>query len=237
MSKYRACIIGAGRIGVEFEDCHARAYKQHPDIDLVAIFDKKLKKADAAADRWHVPCIGDQYWSMGELGLDIVSICTPPQTHLEVTIAALACNTQLKAIYCEKPIAILLDDAREMVDRCREQNVMLFINHQRRFGRPTFSFARGLFNTGTHMVDLLCQYFGPVKEVTKNCIHFNHISVDIKDLGTQDYVFDLKIPTHDLVIRGVEHIVNCIEGKATPVSTGDDGLADLEVLWKLKNLS
>jgi len=234
---YNCAIIGAGRIGVEFEDCHARAYKVNPKCDLVAIFDKDLSKADAAASKWEVPIIGEQYWNMGELAIDIVSICTPPQTHLQVVIDMLACNTTLKAIYLEKPISILLSDGIEIVERCKEHNVLLIINHQRRFGNPTFSFSRGLFNTGTHMVDLLRQYFGEVTNVTKDCIQFKHIKVDINQLDIDKPVFELKIPTHDLIIKGVNHIIDCLEKGTKCLSTGEDGLKDIEVLWKLKNLS
>jgi predicted dehydrogenase len=231
---YNAAIIGAGRIGVEFEDCHARAYKDHPSTELVAIFDRQLDKADKAADKWNVPIVGDQYWGMGELGLDIVSICTPPQTHLGVVKDVLVCNPNLKAIYCEKPITIILEEAREMVAVCKEAGVLLVINHQRRFGTPTFTFSRGLFNTGTHMVDLLRQYFGEVKNVTQDCIHFERISVNIQELDIQGHVFELKIPTHDLIVRGVRHIVDCLDNGTPCLSTGEDGLKDIEVLWKLK---
>jgi predicted dehydrogenase len=235
--QYNCAIVGAGRIGVEFEDCHARAYKVNPKCDLLAIFDKRLDKAGAAADKWECPTMGDQYWCMGELGIDIVSICTPPQTHLQVVIDMLACNNELKAIYCEKPISILLSDAIEMVERCREHNVLLVINHQRRFGRPTFTFSRGLFNTGTHMVDLLRQYFGEVRDVEKDVIHFKDISVDIKELTIDTPTFELKVPTHNLIVKGVEHIIDCIENGTKCVSTGEDGLKDIEVLWDLKQLS
>jgi predicted dehydrogenase len=234
---YRAAIVGAGRIGTEFQDSHARAYHVNPNTELLAIFDKRFNKAYEAAMKWEVPVMGDQYWGIGELGIDIVSICTPPQTHLEIVKDMLMCNQGLQAIYCEKPITIDLDEAKEMIALCREANVLLQINHQRRFGRPTFTFSRGIFNTGTHMVDMLRQYFGEVMEVSKNTLQFRDITVDIQELDIEKPVFEFKIPTHDLIVKGVEHLVDCIENKHDSISNGETALATLEVLWELKKLS
>jgi predicted dehydrogenase len=234
---YNCAIVGAGRIGSEFEDCHARAYKYNPDCHLVGIFDKNLEKAAAAAGKWDVPVCGDQYWCMGELGVEIVSICTPPQSHLKVLVDMIGCNQLLKCVYMEKPIAILEHEGKEIVERCKEAGILLVVNHQRRFGVPVFTFSRGLFNTGTHMVDLLRQYFGEVKQVNKDQLVFERITVNLRELDTQTPTFELKIPTHDLIVRGVEHIVDCLKNGAPCKSTGEDGLKDIEILWELKRKS
>jgi len=231
---YSAAIIGAGRIGCEFFDSHARAYKSNTNTNLLAIFDKQFKKAMEAGKEWDVPVIGDQYWEMGELGIDIVSICTPPRTHLAVAKDMLMCNKGLRAIYCEKPIAIEIDEAKEMIELCKERNVVLQINHQRRFGTPTFTFSRGIFNTGTHMVYLLKQYFGEITDVTKNQLHFENIVVDIQELSIEKHVFELGIPTQDLILKGVEHLVECLEQGHDSKSNGECALRDLEVIWRLK---
>jgi predicted dehydrogenase len=234
MSRYRVAIIGAGRIGCEFDDCHARAYKENPNTELVAIIDKRFDKALEAAKKWNVPITGDEYWQLGELGLDIVSICTPPQTHYSVLKDMLIANPQLSAIYCEKPIAIDLEDAHEMIAACKERNVILQINHQRRFGTPTFFYSRGLFNTGTHMVDLLRQYFGEVISVEKGRLLFKDIIVDINEIDVTKSVFEFKIPTNDLIKKGVEHLIDCIKNKHESISSGEEALKTLEVLWKIK---
>lgn len=231
---YSAAIIGAGQIGCEFFESHARAYKANTNTDLLAIFDRQLKKAIEASKKWDVLVAGNQYWEMGELGIDIVSICTPPRTHLAVVKDMLMCNQSLRAIYCEKPIAIDIDEAKEMIELCKEHNVILQVNHQRRFGTPTFTFSRGIFNTGTHMVDLLRQYFGEVTDVTKNQIHFKNIVVDIQELDIEKPVFEFGIPTHDLILKGVEHLVECLEKGHDSKSNGECALRDLEILWKLK---
>ncbi len=237
MYRHRAAIIGAGRIGAEFEDCHARAYKENSDVELLAIIDKRLDKSLEAVRRWKVPVAGDEYWQLGELGLDIVSICTPPQTHCNILKDMLLANSQLSAIYCEKPIAIDIEEAREMVAACKERNIILQINHQRRFGIPTFFYSRGLFNTGTHMVDLLRMYFGDVVSVSRDKLVFNNITIHVTEVDIDKPVFDFKVPTYDLVKRGVEHLIDCIDNNHDSLSSGEEALKDLEILWELKKSS
>ncbi len=232
--EHRVAIIGAGRIASEFEDCHARAYKQNPKTEIWAIIDKRLDKAADAARKWHIPVAGDEYWQLPELALDIISICTPPQTHCQVLKDIVLYNRDLKAIYCEKPIAIDLDEAREMVTICKERNIILQINHQRRFGIPTFYYSRGLFNTGTHMVDLLRQYFGEPWNITDNKLYFKNITVALEEVPVDKPIFEFKVPAYDLIIKGVEHLVDCIENYHDSISNGEEALKDLEILWKLK---
>jgi len=237
---YRVGLIGAGRIGCEFDDCHARAYKRNPKTDLVAIFDKKFDKAVSACSKWEVPVAGDEI-NIAELGLNIISICTPPQTHFDILQEVLLADSRIKAIYCEKPIAIDLNEAKEMVKMCRDRKVILQVNHQRRFGTPMFTFSRGIFNTGTHMVDLLRQYFGEVKSIRiensgSRFLIFENITIEIQELDIDKPVFEFKIPTHDLIIKGVEHLVDCLDNRHDSISNGEQAIADLEVLWKLKSL-
>jgi predicted dehydrogenase len=231
---YRTAIIGGGRIGVEFDDCHARAYKENPDCELLAIIDKRLDLATKAGEKWDIPIVGNQYETLGELGLDIVSICTPPQTHYEVLKDMLVINPNLKAIYCEKPISIELKEAEEMVELCKEKNVILQVNHQRRFGVPTFYYSRGLFNTGTHLVDMLRMFFGNPVNVTKNTLWFKNIVVKIQELDIDKPVFEFKIDTTDAIKTGVRHLLYCIEHNTESISSGEEALEDLRVLWSLK---
>jgi predicted dehydrogenase len=234
---YRVGLIGAGRIGVEFEDSHARAYKENPNTELLCVFDKKFDKAFNASCKWDIPTCGSDYWMSGELMLDIVSVCTAPQTHLQIVKDMILCHPFLKAIYCEKPITILLEEAREMVEICREKKIILQVNHQRRFGTPVFTYSRGLFNTGTHVVDMLRQYFGDPIKVEKNKLTFKTITININEIDIEQPVFDFKIPTHDLIKRGVEHLVDCLDNGHDSISNGEEGLKTLEVLWSIKKLS
>ena len=111
--------------------------------------------------------------------LDIISICTPQETHANITIDATKSNIQ--AIFCEKPIATTLEDAKNMIKFCKKNNIKLVINHNKRW-ESSFNYAKklielgkigkivsitgyytsGLFVIGTHMLDILMFFCGDV---------------------------------------------------------------------------
>src|SRR5207237_2222073 len=62
--------------------------------------------------------------------LDILAIATPSVSH--ATLTTRAAGAGVRAICCEKPMAVDLGDARAMTDACREAGIPLIINHQRR---------------------------------------------------------------------------------------------------------
>jgi predicted dehydrogenase len=62
--------------------------------------------------------------------VDLVSVVTPPATHMEITLAALDNG---KAVLCEKPMAMNAEEARQMTDRDRAAGVLALIDHELRF--------------------------------------------------------------------------------------------------------
>src|SRR3990167_2639886 len=99
---YRVGLIGCGHIAVEDEDSHFKAYKDCPDTQVVALCDidkQKLKNFT----RYH------SYTSVIQMvkeeNLDIISVCTPVETHKEI-VCIVAPFT--RALYVEKPIATTL---------------------------------------------------------------------------------------------------------------------------------
>ena len=63
--------------------------------------------------------------------LDIVSICTWPPLHCEMVVAA--AESGVKAILCEKPMALNLKEADQMLDSCEKSGTKLVVGHQHRF--------------------------------------------------------------------------------------------------------
>ncbi|MBV9156750.1 MAG: Gfo/Idh/MocA family oxidoreductase [Acidobacteriaceae bacterium] len=185
---YRAGIIGCGRIGCAFDDdprrgyvsTHAGAYTRTPGIELVALSDIDDARLKSYGDKFNVPGRYVDYRRMLETEkLDAVSVCTWDRAHLEIVRAAV--EHRVKAIFCEKPIADSLESADEMVRLCAENDVLLMIDHQRRFhpfhqqlskflrdgglGRiqqVTCYYTAGAANTGSHLFDLLRFYLGDV---------------------------------------------------------------------------
>jgi len=76
--------------------------------------------------------------------VDVVDICTPDRLHREVALAA-ARNG--KHVFCEKPLALTLPEAREMHDCAREYGVVHMVNFVYR-GVPAVQLARKLIAEG-----------------------------------------------------------------------------------------
>ncbi len=176
----RAGIVGCGRIGSGFDDSHAAAYLAASGVTLAALCDAA---PDKLADCGGLLGVCAQYRDYKEMlareKLDILSIATWNGTHLDITKAAVAAG--VRAIFCEKPIADTLAHADEMIALCARHDVLLQVDHQRRFHefyrqlrqmlaagalgqiqQVSFYYCRGIANTGSHVFDLLRFLFGEV---------------------------------------------------------------------------
>ncbi len=126
MSKYRIAIIGLGGMG----GSHADAVKSEENCELVAGADIDLGRAASWAERFGVNVIFDDYEKMlDEQRPDIVIIPTQAPMHHAPTIAAAKRGIH---VFCEKPTALNLIEADEMVETCDEYGVKFSINHIKR---------------------------------------------------------------------------------------------------------
>ena len=76
---------------------------------------------------------------------DVVSICTWPPLHPELTEAAAGAG--VKAVLTEKPMAVDLPGCDRMLAACEGAGALLVVGHQRRL-TPKFSRARALIDEG-----------------------------------------------------------------------------------------
>lgn len=140
MSILKAGIIGLGRIGWKLEDdpkrdhpcTHAGALSSMAGVELVAGSSLHEESANAFKEHWHTKKAYTDYIQMiKENDLDIVGVATHPQTHAQIVkeIATLG----VKGILCEKPIALSLRDADEMIEACHKNGVILMTMHNRRW--------------------------------------------------------------------------------------------------------
>ncbi len=153
MTKFKVGIIGTGRprsetgaTGFGMAHMHARGYEASPDAEIVAACDINPDNLEAFCREHQVP---RGYTSADEMlaneALDIVSICLWPHLHAPMVIKA--AEAGVRAIHCEKPMAVTYGEAKEMVAACQAHDVVLTFNHMRRFGAP-FQKARALLKEG-----------------------------------------------------------------------------------------
>ena len=192
LKKYKAAVIGLGRMGHLFENdplmkkpcAHGGAYTYLKDkVQLVACCDVRQDRLKLFRDKYGVMELYADYKEMlKKEEIDILSVSTHAPEHKEIVVAA--ATSGVKAILCEKPMAGSLKEAEEMIKVCKENNVVLYINHTRRFdviwrkakeiidsgkiGKikviNAYSTA-GLLNGGSHLFDLLRFYNGNVESV------------------------------------------------------------------------
>lgn len=147
-------LIGCGRIGTLLEDdplrgkpcTHAGGFNAIPSVRLAAGCDIDRTRLKRFGERWGVGRLYTDYREMlGREDLDIVCIAT--WTHLHHSMTLDAVRSGVKGIYCEKPIAIDLRQARKMVRTCERHQVPLVINHERRW-EFYYRKARSLIGSG-----------------------------------------------------------------------------------------
>lgn len=200
MNKYKVGIVGCGRMGFLFDEdektikpsSHAGAYKTFDNVDIVAICDIRTDRLNRFKERYgNVNTYYDYNEMLDKEKLDIISVCTPSNLHSDVCIKA---SEHVKAIFCEKPIAMSLKEADQMINACKKNNTLLAIDHIRRwdrtyekikelidnhtYGEVTSIMAYsspGLMNGGVHIIDVIQHIFGKIQCVS------GHI---IKDLST-----------------------------------------------------
>lgn len=115
--KYRVAVVGgAGTWGRHY----LGAYSEHPDCQIVALVDQARDRCQAFADWYEVKVIFDAVMDLLANDLpDIVSIILPVSQNPEAVIAC--AEAEVKAVSCEKPIAVTLSQADEMVSICRDR--------------------------------------------------------------------------------------------------------------------
>src|SRR5690606_1875002 len=118
-----------GRISRNHLDSIARI----DGLELVAVCDIVEERARDAAQAGSVP-----YWTsyermLAEAECDAVAICTPSGLHPAQGIAAARSGKQ---VISEKPMAISLTAADELVRACDDAGVRLFVVKQNRLNPP-----------------------------------------------------------------------------------------------------
>ena len=127
-SKIRVGVIGTGRIG--------RLHIEHlaqdiPEADLVALCSLDRPSMDNLAKQFNVPQTIDDYTELlADPQIDTVLITSATNTHVEISQAAAKAG---KHIFCEKPIALDLEEIDETLAIVGKAGVKFQVGFQRRF--------------------------------------------------------------------------------------------------------
>lgn len=126
---WRIGCIGAGFI---MDDCHLVAYRNY-GLNPVAIASKQRAEAQAVATRHGIETVYDSWMELlQDESLEIIDIAVPPHVQLEIVQEAVK-HKNIKGILCQKPIAMSLEDAQEIVSLAKEAGIALAVNSNMRY--------------------------------------------------------------------------------------------------------
>ncbi len=128
MKKTRIGIIGAGKIA---QRLHLPLYKGIKTAEVKAICDVKKNKAAVLAEKFKIKNIYSDYKKMiKNAGIDAVSVCAPNYLHAPMTIFA---AENKKHVLCEKPMALTMNEMKQMIRACEKNRVKLMVEQAQRF--------------------------------------------------------------------------------------------------------
>jgi predicted dehydrogenase len=145
--------IGIGLIGTGFMGkTHALAYRavravmgDVPACHLEMLCDTPAERAHQMADQFgFARSTADWRALVADPKVDLVSITTPNALHREMALAAIANG---KHVWCEKPMALTLGEAREMADAAKAAGVRTLVGYNY-IKNPAFTHARRLIADG-----------------------------------------------------------------------------------------
>ncbi len=124
--------IGVGIVGAGFaRTTQIPGFRNCAGARIVAITSRHREHAQTVADEFGIEHVANDWKELvARDDVDLVSVVTPPSTHMEITLAALEHG---KAVLCEKPMAMDATEARRMTDRASEAGVLALIDHELRF--------------------------------------------------------------------------------------------------------
>lgn len=115
-------------------------------LEIVAIAGRQEQKTRRIAAQLDVPFATSDWQALvAHDAVELVSIVTPPNLHCEMCMAALAAG---KHVLCEKPMALRLSEARQMLELAQSlPGRLTLIDHELRF-LPALRLARQLVASG-----------------------------------------------------------------------------------------
>ncbi|MFB5269878.1 Gfo/Idh/MocA family protein [Paenibacillus enshidis] len=126
----KIAIVGCGGIA---NGKHMPSLSKQANAEMIAFCDIIKERAEEAAAQYGAEGakVYDDYKEMlKDGGFDVVHVCTPNDSHSEITVAALEADNH---VMCEKPMAKTAAQAREMLEAAKRTGKKLSIAYQNRY--------------------------------------------------------------------------------------------------------
>lgn len=126
---FRIGCIGSGFI---MRDCHLVAYLD-AGFNPYAIASRTFDNAKAVAEERGIPNVYETWQELiQDPQIEILDIAFPPDRQLEVVREAVK-QPHIKGILCQKPLAMNMAEAREIVELCEAAGIKIAVNSNMRY--------------------------------------------------------------------------------------------------------
>jgi predicted dehydrogenase len=203
MKGIRVGVIGVGSLGQH----HARVYAELADAHLVGVADVDAARAGAVADKHGCQAFTDFRALIGHV--EAVSVAVPTLLHHPVAKDCLAAGLH---VLVEKPIAVTLEEGRDLVALASTRGLTLQVGHIERFN-AAFRATRGAIKAPT-LIE--CRRWAP----------FTSRGADV------DVVLDLMIHDLDLVLELVGSPVREVRAQGVSSLSPTTDVAQARVVFR-----
>ena len=124
--KVGVALVGCGRIA----PIHAIALKELPFTEIVMTMDVIRERAEAFAREYGGQPTADYQQVLANPKVEVVQICTPHYNHAQLALKALEAG---KHVLVEKPMALSVEDAKEMIATAQRKGLQLGVIFQNRY--------------------------------------------------------------------------------------------------------
>ncbi|MDB4738969.1 Gfo/Idh/MocA family oxidoreductase [Akkermansiaceae bacterium] len=201
--KLRAGVAGSGSMGRN----HARCYSLIQAVELAAVYDADLKRAQAVAEEFGAKAV-DSLEALAE-ACDLASVAVPTIAHLEVGGELMRRGLH---VLMEKPIAPSVEEAKQLVELAEERDRILQIGHIERFN-PVMRELEAKLN---HPKFIESHRLSP----------FPNRSIDI------GVVLDLMIHDLEIILHLVKSPVASIDAVGVPVLMKSEDIANARLRFE-----
>ena len=233
---HNVIIIGLGNIGMKYDLnddsgqkflTHANAFANNDEFTIVGGVDLKEESRKIFNKKYKSKSFNDIKKAMIHCNPDIVVISSPTNLHFK-NIKEVFKYGNPEIIMCEKPLSYDYKESLNIVEICEKNNTKLYVNYLRRaepgilkiksminskkFTSPFKGlcwYSKGIFNSSSHMIDLLQFFFGEIKDLnilSKDLIN-NDLEIDFQIKFNQGEIIFLSNQNKSLDLNGLEIVM------------------------------
>ncbi len=209
-TKLKVGVVGVGALGRH----HARLYKGIENAEIVGIFDVSEENAKKVGEEFDLEVYADMMALVDKC--DAVSVAVPANYHHQVTIPILERGVH---VLVEKPIAVTVKEAEDMVTAAEKNHLVLGVGHVERFNPAMDLLEKHAMETRFAEIHRMAQY-PPARP-------------GLPRRGTEvSVVLDLMIHDLDLMFTMFGSEIEHFDAVGIPVLSDTEDIASVRVKFK-----